>query len=117
MAPPNSSSFSVSVVLPASGWEMMAKVRLRETSRTSSGGKDVLSMGGVAPAASKPGKTKPPAESGEAAGGEPTNYTRPAPRVGGPIHSFNSRYCVHVVSVAPLSSHAGSPARMDPVKL
>jgi len=27
MAPPNSSSFSVSVVLPASGWEMMAKVR------------------------------------------------------------------------------------------
>src|SRR5689334_11819290 len=28
MAPPNSSSFSVSVVLPASGWEMMAKVRL-----------------------------------------------------------------------------------------
>ncbi len=26
MAPPNSSSFSVSVVLPASGWEMMAKV-------------------------------------------------------------------------------------------
>ena len=28
MAPPNSSSFSVSVVLPASGCEMMAKVRL-----------------------------------------------------------------------------------------
>src|ERR1700694_5633683 len=28
MAPPNSSSFSVKVVLPASGWEMMAKVRL-----------------------------------------------------------------------------------------
>src|ERR1700684_4673251 len=28
MAPPNSSSFSVRVVLPASGWEMMAKVRL-----------------------------------------------------------------------------------------
>jgi len=27
MAPPNSSSFSVSVVLPASGWEMIAKVR------------------------------------------------------------------------------------------
>src|ERR1700761_3152191 len=26
MAPPNSSSFSVSVVLPASGWEMMATV-------------------------------------------------------------------------------------------
>ena len=29
MAPPNSSSFSVSVVLPASGWEMIAKVRLQ----------------------------------------------------------------------------------------
>src|ERR1700720_3550837 len=28
MAPPNSNSFSVKVVLPASGWEMMAKVRL-----------------------------------------------------------------------------------------
>src|SRR5579864_5346397 len=32
MAPPNSSSFSVSVVLPASGWEMMAKVRRRAIS-------------------------------------------------------------------------------------
>ena len=31
MAPPNSSSFSVSVVLPASGCAMMAKVRRRET--------------------------------------------------------------------------------------
>src|SRR5689334_10593211 len=29
IAPPNSSSFSVRVVLPASGWEMMAKVLLR----------------------------------------------------------------------------------------
>src|SRR5262249_43692799 len=29
MAPPNSSNFSVSVVLPASGWEMMANVRRR----------------------------------------------------------------------------------------
>jgi hypothetical protein len=29
MAPPNSSSFSVSVVLPASGCEMMANVRRR----------------------------------------------------------------------------------------
>src|SRR5579872_1631294 len=29
IAPPNSSSFSVSVVLPASGWEMMANVRRR----------------------------------------------------------------------------------------
>jgi hypothetical protein len=32
IAPPNSSSFSVSVVLPASGWEMMAKVRRRVAS-------------------------------------------------------------------------------------
>ena len=38
MAPPNSSSFSVSVVLPASGWEMMAKVRRFSTSRNNSGG-------------------------------------------------------------------------------
>jgi hypothetical protein len=39
MAPPNSSSFSVSVVLPASGWEMMAKVRRFCTSRSRSAGK------------------------------------------------------------------------------
>src|SRR4029077_14490896 len=32
MAPPNNRSFSVSVVLPASGWEMIAKVRRRSTS-------------------------------------------------------------------------------------
>src|ERR1700681_4265763 len=32
MAPPNSRSFSVNVVLPASGWEMIAKVRRRSTS-------------------------------------------------------------------------------------
>src|SRR5580692_2026346 len=32
MAPPNNSSFSVNVVLPASGWEMIAKVRRRSTS-------------------------------------------------------------------------------------
>ena len=32
MAPPNSNSFSVSVVFPASGCEMMAKVRRRDTS-------------------------------------------------------------------------------------
>ncbi len=36
IAPLNSSSFSVSVVLPASGWEMMAKVRRRSTSRARS---------------------------------------------------------------------------------
>jgi hypothetical protein len=32
MAPPKSRNFSVSVVLPASGWEMMAKVRRRAIS-------------------------------------------------------------------------------------
>src|SRR5215475_14100201 len=32
IAPPNQSSFSVNVVLPASGWEMMAKVRRRAIS-------------------------------------------------------------------------------------
>ena len=35
MAPPNHSSFSVSVVLPASGCEMMAKVRRRAISLSS----------------------------------------------------------------------------------
>ena len=35
MAPPNSKSFSVSVVLPASGCEMMANVRRRATSAAS----------------------------------------------------------------------------------
>src|SRR5512136_495033 len=35
MAPPNSSNFSVSVVLPASGCEMIAKVRRRSTSAAS----------------------------------------------------------------------------------
>jgi len=34
IAPPNSSSFSVSVVLPASGWEMIANVRRRRISLT-----------------------------------------------------------------------------------
>jgi hypothetical protein len=37
IAPPNSSSFSVSVVLPASGWEMMAKVRRLATWRANVG--------------------------------------------------------------------------------
>src|SRR3546814_11414663 len=37
IAPPNSSSFSVSVVLPASGWEMMANVRRRAASRAKLG--------------------------------------------------------------------------------
>src|SRR3990172_8089238 len=34
IAPPYSNSFSVSVVLPASGWLMMAKVRRRRISRS-----------------------------------------------------------------------------------
>ena len=38
IAPENSSSFSVSVVLPASGWEMMPKVRRRATSRAITAG-------------------------------------------------------------------------------
>ena len=37
MAPPNSSNFSVNVVLPASGCEMIAKVRRRSTSVANSG--------------------------------------------------------------------------------
>ena len=38
-APPNSSSFSVRVVFPASGWEMIANVRRRAiSSRTSRSG-------------------------------------------------------------------------------
>ena len=36
IAPPNSNSFSVSVVLPASGCEMIANVRRLDTSRSSS---------------------------------------------------------------------------------
>jgi len=44
IAPPKSRSFSVSVVLPASGWEMIAKVRRLATSRRMSGGK-ALSVG------------------------------------------------------------------------
>src|SRR5689334_19968429 len=35
IAPPNSNSFSVNVVLPASGWEMIANVRRRSTSAAS----------------------------------------------------------------------------------
>src|ERR1700758_1237136 len=42
MAPPNNSSFSVSVVLPASGCEMIARVRRRAISAASS----VMALGG-----------------------------------------------------------------------
>src|SRR3954451_21821090 len=47
--PENSSSFSVSVVLPASGWEMMAKVRRRRVSaakgEADTGGREFLGEG------------------------------------------------------------------------
>src|ERR1700734_729009 len=49
MAPPNSNSFSVSVVLPASGWEMMAKVRLGAA--TSDG---AFMIGALLPSAAMP---------------------------------------------------------------
>ena len=52
MAPENSSSYSVSVVLPASGWEMMAKVRRRRTCVLSS---DMGSRQGAGSAAGKNG--------------------------------------------------------------
>src|SRR4051812_50036426 len=49
IAPENSSSFSVSVVLPASGWEMMAKVRRRRGSaakgEADTGGREFLGEG------------------------------------------------------------------------
>ena len=45
IAPPNSSSFSVSVVLPASGCEMIANVRRRATSRSRSAGWFAVVMG------------------------------------------------------------------------
>src|SRR6202049_4471744 len=64
MAPPNSSSFSVSVVLPASGCEMMAKVRRRATSadsceRGEEGDSAVREMSDIGePVAGKPGAIK-----------------------------------------------------------
>jgi hypothetical protein len=45
IAPPKSSSFSVSVVLPASGCEMIAKVRRRATSFTNAGLGEVILFG------------------------------------------------------------------------
>ena len=47
MAPPNKSSFSVSVVLPASGWEMMAKVRRRAASAASGESAEASDSSGV----------------------------------------------------------------------
>src|ERR1700743_1345100 len=62
MAPPNSSSFSVSVVLPASGCEMIAKVRRRSTSEASGGRADDSEETGISdtrePVAGKPGWIK-----------------------------------------------------------
>ena len=51
MAPPNSSSFSVSVVLPASGWEMMANVRRRAISRANPLGAAFAAFSGAASSA------------------------------------------------------------------
>ena len=48
IAPENSSSFSVSVVLPASGWEMMAKVRRRRVSAAKVGADKGRTPGAVA---------------------------------------------------------------------
>ena len=70
MAPANSSSFSVSVVLPASGWEMIAKVRRRAASAAMAS-----RIGAVAPSAGTVegdevmeirGRVKAPAECGAA---------------------------------------------------
>src|SRR6185437_13827155 len=59
IAPPNSSSFSVSVVLPASGWEMIANVRRRATSRASASAIGLsLSMIGPRQGAGGKGQTK-----------------------------------------------------------
>ena len=46
IAPPNSSSFSVSVVLPASGCEMIAKVRRRSISALGVGSVMEYGLGG-----------------------------------------------------------------------
>src|SRR3954462_8239687 len=46
IAPPASSRFSVKVVLPASGWEMIANVRLRAASAA---GEEVMGAAGSAP--------------------------------------------------------------------
>ncbi len=64
IAPPKSSSFSVSVVLPASGCEMIANVRRFATSRTSSGGKGsaFIGSGRIAPDGRPSAKQTPPAE-------------------------------------------------------
>ena len=66
IAPPNSSSFSVSVVLPASGCEMIANVRRCATSRTRSGGNDGPAWSGPS-ARGRAQKRKPPAGSRQAA--------------------------------------------------
>ena len=77
MAPPNSSSFSVSVVLPASGWEMMAKVRRRATSAASGvSGADSAAASGLFMArmwqGKRAGSRGPIAHQGRAMGDQPT---------------------------------------------
>ena len=63
IAPPKSSSFSVSVVLPASGWEMIANVRRRATSRARSAdcGTRAMAVNIAGDAGCARTKTKPPA--------------------------------------------------------
>ena len=56
IAPENSSSFSVSVVLPASGWEMIAKVRRRRVSEAKDMG---VSAGGARSRARRLRQAKP----------------------------------------------------------
>ena len=69
IAPPNSSSFSVSVVLPASGWEMMANVRRRATSRTRSGVETEAMTWGCGGRENRPGCKPPPIASTTRFGG------------------------------------------------
>src|SRR3569832_614426 len=64
IAPPNSYSFSVSVVLPASGCEMMAKVRRRATS-SDNGERSVDSVGtAMSDMAAAFGREKPADQAG-----------------------------------------------------
>ncbi len=71
IAPPNSSSFSVSVVLPASGCEMMANVRRLATSLTRSAGNGGMFIGcGLRrDAAARENKCRRPGAAGGKVGG------------------------------------------------
>src|SRR5271165_6434371 len=59
MAPPNSRIFSVSVVLPASGCEMIAKVRRRATGLSSGMGLDLARGGAYLMRTGRQGKGRP----------------------------------------------------------